>query len=444
MGRRAIVSPIAIAPRLRLDLTAADVVAGVAACATAGSAQREERLLLEQWGAGDEGLAFLSVRSAFDVLLDTLRLPAGAEAAFTGVTHPDMVLIARSHGLRVLPLDLDLDTLAPTADSLERGIRPATQLVVVAHLFGGRVDLAPIAERARRHGALVVEDCAQALRGARDHGDALADVSLFSFGSIKTATALGGALACIRPPDLRARVAAAQQARPRQPRREQLAKLAKYAALLALDRPLAYGLLARALSLAGRDLDEFVTSSVKAFPHAGLSGSAEALDAQRATLLERRIRRAPSAPLLALVRRRLRRFDDARLTRRAAFGERAAVALPEHLRLAGRHALERTHWVFPVLAPDPDALIASLRHARVDATRATSGVAAVEAPADEPDLEPRNALALLRHVVFVPVYPELGELGLRRALDALRQTAPPAAVRPPPSERVSAREGARP
>src|SRR5205814_10141043 len=124
-----------------------------------------------------------------------LSLPTGDEIAFSSITHPDMVRIARAHGLRSLPVDLDPETLAPRADALERAITPRTRLLIVAHLFGGRADLAPLAEIATRHRLLVVEDCAQCLRGSEDLGDEQADVSLFSFGSTKTATALGGALA---------------------------------------------------------------------------------------------------------------------------------------------------------------------------------------------------------------------------------------------------------
>ena len=51
-------------------------------------------------------------------------------------------------------------------------------MILVAHLFGSRVPLDPLAAAARRHGALLVEDCAQSFRGPQSSGDPLADVSL--------------------------------------------------------------------------------------------------------------------------------------------------------------------------------------------------------------------------------------------------------------------------
>ena len=407
---------LGVAPRLRLDLGLRDLAAGIAYCAVTTDARHEERRLLDGWGPGTEGIACLSVRSAFDLLLTTLRLPAGSEAAFTAITHPDMPRIARAHGLRVVPLDLDPDTLAPTEQALS-AIGPATRLVVVAHLFGGRVELEPIAKRAHRYGALVVEDCAQALRGPFDRGDPLADVSLYSFGAIKTATALGGALARIRDTSLLARVRDAQGGLAPQARRQHLGKLVRFAGLLLVARPVPYGLLLRALALGGRDPDVTVNGLVKAFPHTAGPGAEEH---QTAELLQR-IRRRPSAPLLALVHRRLRHFDAGRLERRATFGERAASSLPEPLRPLGERAAHRTHWVFPVLATEPAALVTALRDEGVDASRGTSSIEVVRPSAGVPPAE--VAESVMAGVVFVPVYPELGERGLRRHLDALRLAA---------------------
>ena len=404
-------SPLAVAPRLRLDAGLRDAAAGIAACASAASAEREEQRLLEQWGLPTEGIACLSVRSAFDLLLTALGLPAGAEVAFTAITHPDMALVARAHGARIVPLDLDADTLAPTPAALA-AIGPATRVVVVAHLFGGRVDLSELARRTRRHGTLLVEDCAQAFRGPADHGDELADVSLFSFGAIKTATAFGGALVRIGDATLRAAVRDAQARLPRQPRRARLATVLKHSGLLVLGRPLPYGLLLRGLALSGRDADAFVNGLVKAFPH-------RLDDSSTTDEFLRRLRRAPSAPLLRLMRRRLRCFDHERLARRATYGELAGAALPATLRQPGRHARDRTHWVFPVLAGDPDALVRELRDAGVDAARATSSIDAITGAGPIPT----KARAVMDRIVFVPVYPELGEAGLTRHLDALREAA---------------------
>jgi hypothetical protein len=53
-------------------------------------------------------LVTLSVRTAFDLFLRSLRLPPGSEIIFSSVNIKDMLLIAKHHGLVVVPLDVDL------------------------------------------------------------------------------------------------------------------------------------------------------------------------------------------------------------------------------------------------------------------------------------------------------------------------------------------------
>ena len=175
-----------------------------------------------------EGLVALSVRSAWDLLLDAAAFPEGSECVMSAVTHPDMARIARSHGLVVVPVDVDLDTLAPL--EVDAALTSRTRVLLVAHLFGGEFDLAPAGEIAHARGVMVVEDRAQAFAGdlRRDED---ADVSLFSFGTIKTATALGGAIALVRDAALRERMRERQRAWPAQARSRYTAKVLRIAAL---------------------------------------------------------------------------------------------------------------------------------------------------------------------------------------------------------------------
>lgn len=389
-------------PRLRLDVSFGDLFFAAGACVGARREAREARLL-RSWG-DPQGVVCLSVRSAFDLLLTALSLAPGDEVAFSAVTHPDMVRIAEAHGLRALPVDLDPETLAPRADMLERAITSRTRLIVVAHLFGGRAELAPLVDVARRHGQLVVEDCAQCLRGPQERGHELADVSLFSFGAIKTATALGGALARVDDRHLAERMRARQERWPVQPRQEYALRVLKFVGLRVLGHPRVYWLFSRSLAAAGRDLDSVVNGAVRGFPGPELL---------------RQIRRRPSAPLLALLARRLRRFDAARLEARARAGRLLGAALPPGVVRPGRTALDSTHWVFPVVTSDRAELIAALRRAGFDAAAATSSIASVSPPCDRPDLRPEEADRTLAGVVFLPAYPELGDRELARLASAV-------------------------
>jgi hypothetical protein len=381
--------------RHRLDIGLADLVPAAAG--------RGGRAPLPPAG----GLDCLSVRSGFHLLLCALGLPPGGEVVFSALTHPDLPRLVEHHGLVAVPADLDLDTLAPRPASLEAAISPRTRLVVVAHLFGGLVDLTPAAELARRAGALLVEDCAQAYAGPGQERDPLADVSMFSFGLLKTATAAGGARLLVRDERLLARMAAVQAGWPAQPEGAYRAKVARTAAFVAAGRPLPYGLLAGWHRVTGRDLDAWVNGAVRSFR--------AATGAELVGRLERR----PCDSLARTIDRRLATFDAGRLARRAAAGEAAMALLPPGLRHPGDRMLRRTHWLFPVVADDPDALVAAARAAGFDAARAASNLHAVPAPPGRPDLAPSTAAGMLSRLVYLPMYPEIPERERRRLLTAV-------------------------
>jgi dTDP-4-amino-4,6-dideoxygalactose transaminase len=172
----------------------------------------------------------------------------------------------------------------------------------------------------------------------------------------------------------------------------------RFTALRALAQPRVYAVFAAAL---GERLDATVNGAVRGFPPDQLLA---------------RIRRRPSAPLLALLEHRLRTFDRERLERRAETGEIASAALPDAV---GRRALDRTHWVFPVVSSDPARLVARLRRRGFDASTKTTSIDVIPTPPGRPELDPTQARNLMTQVVFLPVYPELGQdvLGL---IDALR------------------------
>jgi len=398
--------PWRVYPRHKLDLRAGDLAYALAASALARAPAEIEQAIEAEAGANT--LVCFSVRSAFELLLDALVLRPGDEVLVSAVTHPDMPRIIERHGLVAVPVDLDVSTLAPRIDAIERALTPRTRVVVVAHLFGGRADLRPIAEIARQHGLLLVEDCAQSFAG--DFGDSHAAISLFSFGSIKTCTALGGAIACVRGPELLMRMRALQEDWPRQRRAQYVARVLRFAGLLLLGVPSLYGLFVRAGGLFGADVETLVNKSVRALKPP--SGDVDAAFSHWA-------RRRPSAPSLALLRHRLRTFDAARLRARAARGEALVAALPLHLVHPGDAALERTHWVFPVVTADVSTFVERLRASGFDATRATTSIDVVRAPAGRD--EPETARWLIDNVVFLPAYPELPARDFRRLEQTLAQ-----------------------
>ncbi len=388
--------------RHRLDLSLHDVLFGVVWCCRPWRGYRLEAEVLGLCSIENEGLVCYCVRSGWDLWLGVQGLRVGDEVLVSAVTHPDIVRIVRGHGLRAVPVDIDPVTLAPCPRMLEAALTPRTRVVLVAHLFGGRMDLGPVARFAREHGLLLVEDCAQAFAGPKEVGDKAADVSMYSFGTLKTSTALGGAILRVRDRGVLRKMREVQSGYPVQRRGPYLEKLLKALGLVAVSRPRPYGLLARACAHFGSDLDDLVNRAVRAFP-------AREPDA----VFFSRLRHRPSEPLLAMLRRRLQNFDRKRLAARAAAGERLA----RRLRAVGAHpggrSLRSTHWLFPVIVPEPEALVSDLRERGLDASRATSSIAVVQAPAEH--LPPTQARRMMSGVVFLPAYPDLPS----RAFDAM-------------------------
>jgi perosamine synthetase len=380
--------------RHRLDISVADISFGVLSCGRQLRREELEGEVLRLCSLEEEGLVCFSVRSGWDLWLGAQGLRAGDEVLVSAVTHPDMVRIISEHRLRAVPVDIDSATLAPRPWMLEAALTPRTRVVLVAHLFGGRMDLGSVAKFARERGLLLVEDCAQAFQGPQRMGDPAADVSMYSFGTLKTSTALGGAVLRVRDRGVLGRMRGIQASYPTQGRGEYLKKLVKVLGLVTVSRPRPYGLLARACTRFGSDLDALVGGVVRGIP-----------PGEPAAMFFRRLRQRPSAPLLAMLSRRLRTFDGVRLAKRTSTGERSARRLRVVDLHPGQRSLQRTHWLFPVVVQDPEALILGFRRYGLDASRATSSIAVVEAP--EGRSSPAEASLMMSGVVFLPMYPEL-------------------------------------
>jgi dTDP-4-amino-4,6-dideoxygalactose transaminase len=222
---------------------------------------------------------------------------------------------------------------------------------------------------------------------------------MYSFGALKTGTALGGALLKVRNRSVLERMREIQRGWPLQPRRAYAQTVIKFFALSLVIRPVTYGALAWFHRVRGRDFDRLVNSSVRAFSPGRLLPQLEV---------------RPSAPLLATMSYRLQSFDGRRLRRRAGSGAWLAANLPDGLESPGGAMEVRTHWLFPVLSSEPDKLIARCRLAGFDAARGASSVGVLAAPPDRPDADPQRARGMMRSLVFLPAYPELSQRELAR------------------------------
>lgn len=366
--------------RKKLDIAWSDLALAAARTVLPGDAAALADGLEKRWSPHGDALVCLSVRSGLDLLLQALALPRGSEILVSAVTIRDMVRIIEAHGLVAVPVEFDMDSLSVRAEDLARRAGPRSAALLVAHLFGSRMPMEPLVRAARSRGLLVIEDCAQAYAGPGYRGHDESDVSMFSFGPIKTATALGGALLRVRDAQLRARMKRLQAGYARQTRAQYAARVAKYAGLKLLSGRVLYTLFVAGCRLLGKNHDAVIGGATRSFAGAELL---------------RAIRRRPCAALLALLARRLRRFDPRAIEERIALARALFARYPELARPGSRAALH-THWVVPVCSAAPDKLLRRLWRAGFDATRGATSLYVVPPPPPEAD-------RVMAQVVYVPL-----------------------------------------
>jgi dTDP-4-amino-4,6-dideoxygalactose transaminase len=352
---------------------------------------RVERL----WSEEGDAIACLTARSAFDLFLRSRQWDEGDEIIFSAVTVPDMPRLARHHGLSTVPLDIDPMTTAWDIADLEALIGPNTRAVVLTHLYGARLDIEPAVEVARRHGVLVIEDCAEAYAGPKWTGHAGADVSLFSFGPLKTATAIGGGLIRVRDAELRECMHSTLDSDPVQPTSEHLRRLFNYGALKVSSTPHLFGMFIAVLEELGVDHQEVIHKLTRSVSPADLLT---------------RIRRQPCAALLALLERRLEQGDDG-VARRTELGRSLFDALGPEVELPTRKADLHAYWLVPVLMREPEVLARILLG---EGFYPMSGRLEVVADNNAPDTISPGAERLVAESVYLSFDPQMPACELER------------------------------
>ncbi|MBL8808676.1 MAG: DegT/DnrJ/EryC1/StrS family aminotransferase [Planctomycetaceae bacterium] len=302
-------------------------------------------------------LPVLSVRSGFDLLIKASNWKPGDEILMSGLTIPDMPRIVREHGLVPVGLEVPPDILCPSVSEVAGKITPKTRALVIAHLFGGLCDLTPFRSLCDAHGICLIEDCAQSWIGHDHTAPSLADVSMFSFGTIKTGTALGGGLMRVHDAALLHRMRTLHAEWPVQSRWDYLRRVVRHGVLMALSGRIPIRLLAGAAKLFGTTHDSFVAAASRAYPGPDFF---------------LRIRRQPNAALLAMMDFRLAQNLSASIQRRTMRGTQAAKHLAQSFTVLGNAAVRPTWWILAVLSNHPDELVKTLWSAGFDATRSSS------------------------------------------------------------------------
>ena len=381
-------------PRKRIYIGCADLASGMLGCVAPGNAAILRAGIETSWDTR-ASIACLSVRSGLDALLAVLALPVGSEILISAVNIADIPRIIEAHGLVAVPVDIDMQTLAVAPAALERARTARTRAVLLAHLFGSRMPMQGVVNFCNKNKYLLIEDCAQAYTGDAWRGERAADVSLFSFGPVKTATALGGAVLSFRDAALRDQVCAHMAHWPMQSRAAYFLRISKYLALAPFGNRFVFGALASLSRLLGTTHEKVVSGAAR-----GFAGSDFFV----------RIRQQPSAPLLQLLRRRLAQGEQSSALRRI---ERSRLL--QHLlgaQCVGRQGREHKHWIFPIVHSDRDALICHLAKRGFDAAVSASSLGVIGSP---PGAMPTpDATQTFSQLLYLPAHEDMSESDIRQ------------------------------
>ncbi|PTQ95001.1 dTDP-4-amino-4,6-dideoxygalactose transaminase [Mucilaginibacter yixingensis] len=362
-------------PRGQLDINYRDLLAGLKYCLLNSPESVTSSSL-------DESL-YLSVRTGFHLTLKALNLPVGSEIIVTNINIPDMFTIIAAHGLKAVPVPVDKHSLSISIHDVERAITPRTRALLVTHLFGAITPMDELINLAQQHGLIVFEDCAQAYAGNSYQGHPRTDVVMFSFGLIKTNTAISGAQLIINNPELSRKVIELINGLPVQPTRIFRKKLVKALLIKLLTERSVYTAFYHLIKLAGKDFDAVLSGFTRGFPGADLL---------------QKINYRPCPANLKLLVRKIIGFDEATLDKRRNLAFDVTQCLPENMRI-GNGNKRHTYWVWPVVSNHPHRLIEHLRAQGFDATQKASSLIKIE-----PDRPIANNDLVLEDLVYLPMY----------------------------------------
>lgn len=376
-----------------------DLARWLAALAGGGDARaRLEARITDRFGVA-HAIPTSTGRAGLSLLLQAMKARAAADRvevivpAYTCYSVPASVLRA---GLVPRPVDVDPATLDYDADALERTDASRAVAILATNLYGLPNDLPRLQAFARRHGAGLVDDAAQAMGamvGGRPSGT-WGDAGLYSFDKGKNVAAIDGGLVVTGDPALAAAVRALVAALPEPPAARRAAHVAKAIAYAGMLHPRLYGVPSR-LPGVGLGRTPFTTDIVFDRMDPALAALAVVMLDRLETFTEDRTRHA------ALL------IDRLSISREVAVVRPIAASTPVYLRL-------------PVLVEDAsrrDALIARLQAVGIGATGSYP-----QALIDVPELRPSlpdvpatpGARSIASRIVTLPTHSYLSAADVER------------------------------
>ena len=286
------------------------------------------------FGGSGKSLACFSVRSALDLYLSVMQFPKGSEILVMAINIPTMVYILEYHGLTIIPVDIEVDTLSPRYEDMKALVTPRTVAVLTAHIYGRWTNMNDIIRVSQEHCLVVLEDCAESFSGLSDLGHPQSDLVLFSFGAIKYATAMGGGVAIVRNPEILKKMRTKSQMYPIFSESDYVERLFRYSIVMFLvNNPFVTKIGVLFLHFFRIDYKETIVSLLRGFP-----GN-----------ITKKLRHQPSTSMLRMMLHKLQQFDDKEHAQAKINGDFVLNHLFQDILIPGNNADKLNYWLFPIL-----------------------------------------------------------------------------------------------
>ena len=340
-------------------------------------------------------LMTLSVRTAWDLFLSVMEWPLGSEIIVTAINIPEMTKVVRYHGHIPIPIEVDKEGLKPNLKDIEAAITPQTKAIMLSYVFGAEFDLTEIIKLAKRHNLYVIEDSAECYHGPKASGHPDADMTLFSFGTIKTMTAYGGGLAVIRNNEvLYRKMKYTLENYPHAGNKFYAKKTAKNMFPMIATQSVTLNRYGRWVLnyLLNYDHREMIVSMVRGFP-----------DESKGFLNKFR-KQVPTA-MIAMLLLRLRRFSADGFEKKVQdlrdvqdMLVRNNVVIPAH------EKKNRYYWAYPFIADDKSLAYEKLQNRGVDAYLRSTQIKPVDSPVGSRYKEPEKTKEFFERILYLPIH----------------------------------------
>jgi UDP-4-amino-4-deoxy-L-arabinose-oxoglutarate aminotransferase len=155
-----------------------------------------ERIFAERTGA-QYTVAMSSATAGMHLLLQSMGIGPGDEVITPSLTWVSTVNLITLAGATPVFVDVDRDTLMPSAEDIDALCTDQTRLIIPVHYAGATLDLDPLRTVAESRGIALVEDAAHVAGASyRDIPIGRTGTSIFSFHPIKNMTTGEGGLVC--------------------------------------------------------------------------------------------------------------------------------------------------------------------------------------------------------------------------------------------------------